>query len=578
MKTLSVIALMLFLPLVCYGEVNLEAWVQSQSPDGRLVEVNGAIWSTDACITGWVYDWGDGTSNTGWFPMLHRYGWSGEFIVRVTGYDDSGDIETVEFQVIVPEPNPTDVVFVLAEPGCASMKCGDSLEIKIFAFDRDWNRLSMQGRTLEFYYPGSQEFVEVEVQDTTLLVIAKHLEGRDFAWASIYACVDGAPIYDFINIITNKHPGDFTHHHVQYVASYLPDTFFTSCDLSIEEYTHINDLAFYSDYMIVREKNPNLGDRALFQGISYSPPLFGSSGNPIGLGDYSIPQNGRPYFDVIFHEMGHNFASANQLFNCLGIPGPFYHETVAEWFVQFDLNKIINDHSGELSPLAIEMLESIRDENRNYHLLEYQNYINGGCQFDYYDIMTSHALVQKIYEYCDVSGWDVIGNFIDLFDHSRLEELSAILASHGGIADESHRVTFFIAALSKAFGRDLRSDFYALNFPIDDPLFEDLFCYFNAGVRQDHPGQEIDTICLYQNHPNPCFSSTVIRYRLTEGSTVSLNLYNIGGRLVKRIDQGYQSAGINSHTIDVSNLSPGIYLYEIIVGAKREARKLVVVR
>lgn len=577
MKTLFVIGLVFSLPFVGYGEVNLDAWVQSQSPDGRLVEVNGAIWSTDASITGWVYEWGDGTSNTGWFPMLHRYGWSGEFTVRVTGYDDSGDIETVEFPVTVPEPNPTDVVFVLPEPGCASMKCGDSLEIKIFAFDSDWNRLSMEGRTLEFYYPGSDEFIEVEVRDTTLLVIAKHLEGRDFGWASIYAWVDGAPIYDFINVITNKNPGDFTHHHVQYVASYLPDTFFTSCDLSIEEYTHINDLAFYSDYMIVGEKNPNLGDRALFQGISYSPPLFGSSGNPIGLGDYSIPQNGRPYFDVIFHEMGHNFASVNQFFNCLGIPGPFYHETVAEWFVQFDLNKIITDYSGELSPLAIEMLESIRDENRDYHVLEYQNYINGGCQFDYYDITSSHVLVEKIYEYCDVSGWDVIGDFLDLFDHSRLEELSEILASHGGIADESHRVTFFIAALSKAFGRDLRSDFYELHFPIDDPLFEDLLCCFNAGVPQDDAVQEVDSVCLFQNQPNPCSSSTTIRYKLTSGGNVLLNLYDVKGRLVKQINQGFRQAGVSSHIVDVSNLSPGLYFCELAVGSQRDAKKIIVV-
>ena len=153
-----VIALLTALPAACLATVNLYSWLQSQSPDGRMIEVNGAIWSDDANILGWVYDWGDGSANTGYFPMVHRYQWPGEFTVTVTGYDDAGDTTIVQFPINVPEPYSTDVVFVLCEPGCWSIKDTDSLEVRLFAFDTDWNRVSMEGRWVDVWYPGAERF------------------------------------------------------------------------------------------------------------------------------------------------------------------------------------------------------------------------------------------------------------------------------------------------------------------------------------------------------------------------------------------------------------------------------------
>ena len=87
MRTLlAVIAvLVVCLPVACLATVDLGIFLQSQSPDGRMVEINGGIWSTDANILGWTYNWGDGSANTGYFPMIHRYGWPGPFTVTVTG-------------------------------------------------------------------------------------------------------------------------------------------------------------------------------------------------------------------------------------------------------------------------------------------------------------------------------------------------------------------------------------------------------------------------------------------------------------------------------------------------------------
>ncbi|MFZ1946422.1 MAG: PKD domain-containing protein, partial [bacterium] len=248
MRTLSALrilagaALVACLPAACVATVNLGIFLQSQSPDGRTVEINGGIWSEDASILGWVYEWGDGSASTGWFPMIHRYGWPGDFTVTVTGYDDTGDTAVAQLVVTVPEPDPTDVVFVQIEPGAWSIKDTDSLELRLHAFDADWQPLEMAGRRVEVWYPGAGDFVDVAVRDTVLMVTAKSLGERDYAWSSIYVYVDGAPGMDAMNLMTNKHPGDFTHRHIWWVGSYLPDTFFVACSLDIDEYCHINDL------------------------------------------------------------------------------------------------------------------------------------------------------------------------------------------------------------------------------------------------------------------------------------------------------------------------------------------------
>jgi hypothetical protein len=580
LRILAVAALAGWLPGVCGATVDLGIFLQSQSPDGRTVEINGGIWSEDANILGWVYEWGDGSASTGWFPMMHRYGWPGDFTVTVTGYDDTGDTAVVELPVSVPEPNPADVVFVLAEPGCWSIKDTDSLELLLHAFDADWEPLPMSGRTIQVYYPGAADFVDVSVRDSTLMLTAKSLGARDYAWSSIYAYVDGAPLVEPMNLMTNKNPGDFTHRHIWYVASYLPDTFFVACDLDIDEYTHINDLAFDADLVSTYGKNPNQGDRALFQGISYAPPLYGASGNPLGLGDYAIPQGGRPFFDVIFHEMGHNFSGTNHLFNCLGSSGPFYQETVAEWYVQYGINEILANHSGELTSLAITMLEDIRDENRAYHLMEYNNYVDGGCQFDYYDISASHATVEMIYEYCDTHGWDRLALFLDFFEGGRLYDYSQILSNAGG-ADETNRVTFLLAALSYAFTDDVRADFAALNFPTNDALFDALMAMWGAGAPADEldPNQPAEPAAavLYRNRPNPATGSTEIAYRLASDAPVELALYDVRGRMVAQVES-VGRAGLNTTKMDVSGLSAGVYFLELRAGQAKDRNKMVIAR
>jgi|GEM_PF-1169624 len=86
------------------------------------------------------------------------------------------------------------------------------------------------------------------------------------------------------------------------------------------------------------------------------------------------------------------------------------------------------------------------------------------------------------------------------------------------------------------------------------------------------PGE--DGLSLY---PNPAHDQVDILYRTENGGTVSLELYDAGGRKVSTVYAGECLAGDNRLTYNVSGLSPGIYVL-MLRGAQGDLayRKLII--
>jgi hypothetical protein len=89
---------------------------------------------------------------------------------------------------------------------------------------------------------------------------------------------------------------------------------------------------------------------------------------------------------------------------------------------------------------------------------------------------------------------------------------------------------------------------------------------------------------LSQNSPNPFYSSTVIRYTLTEKVQTSLRIYDVSGRVVRTlIDDEVERPGFYKIDWDGKGdkgeeLSSGIYFYRLEAGDFRQTKKLIFVR
>ncbi len=68
-------------------------------------------------------------------------------------------------------------------------------------------------------------------------------------------------------------------------------------------------------------------------------------------------------------------------------------------------------------------------------------------------------------------------------------------------------------------------------------------------------------IKLLQNYPNPFNPSTMINYELPFNASVSVKIYDMLGKEVRTLVNGYQNSGTYSVSFNASNLSSGIYFY-----------------
>ena len=81
---------------------------------------------------------------------------------------------------------------------------------------------------------------------------------------------------------------------------------------------------------------------------------------------------------------------------------------------------------------------------------------------------------------------------------------------------------------------------------------------------------------LGKPYPNPAHEQTKIRYRINTPADVSLTLYDIQGRPVKKLVNEFRDPGEHEVMVRVDGLNAGIYIYEIRAGILKASKRLVV--
>jgi hypothetical protein len=83
---------------------------------------------------------------------------------------------------------------------------------------------------------------------------------------------------------------------------------------------------------------------------------------------------------------------------------------------------------------------------------------------------------------------------------------------------------------------------------------------------------------LFQNYPNPFNPSTIIKYEINIQSHIKLIITNILGETVLNAIDEMKGAGIYEYNFNASDLSSGIYFYQLVAGKFREIKKMILLQ
>ena len=96
--------------------------------------------------------------------------------------------------------------------------------------------------------------------------------------------------------------------------------------------------------------------------------------------------------------------------------------------------------------------------------------------------------------------------------------------------------------------------------------------------------EDLGDIQLQQSYPNPVnkslanSSSTVIEYQLRKPQYVRLELFDVLGRKVLTLDEGYRTADIHRVQVNMARLATGKYFYRLESGQNVQIRQLTIIK
>jgi len=117
----------------------------------------------------------------------------------------------------------------------------------------------------------------------------------------------------------------------------------------------------------------------------------------------------------------------------------------------------------------------------------------------------------------------------------------------------------------------------------DSWLYNELFGTIVLGADavvgiQPEPGLVANRFDLAQNYPNPFNPSTTISYTLTKNDHARLVVYDLVGREVAVLVNGTQAAGSYNVSFNASNLSSGVYFYQLQTGGNVFTKKMMLMK
>jgi hypothetical protein len=270
---------------------------------------------------------------------------------------------------------------------------------------------------------------------------------------------------------------------------------FGSMIKNYSNYIPFVNLAYNVESQLYGGFRPFGGDKQIFALLDI-PNSCGGNMNPLETtpGCYMNKDSGEPQYDLVIHEMGHNFAYSKGMDQLLAasnrkINNAGFGECVASLPVQYLRAKILeNPEEFDLSKNSYEYNFWAFFQNKDNlwnkeRLARFESYISDGStrgifNFDSLNSEKKDSLQGNVGAFCtffvtpaaypvefgNIYGWEFYTRFLGLFGNLDLENFN-----------EDKVETYFSAAYSAAIGKDMRSRLRTWGFTIDNSYFEEIY-------------------------------------------------------------------------------------------------------
>ncbi len=393
----------------------LSVWVQSLNATTGTVEINGV--DTQGPLTPFSWEWGDGTQTQGFFPQQHVYGdRARNYAVHVTAHYSGGGTDSTETVVrfvspiINPIPLPSELQVAIPSSAVAL------------------------GSRMPGYSPP--------------------------ATITFFADAD-------FGIVPRS-----TLEYVLSAAAYIQKDFVNG---------NVADVGGGFEQVLLR-------DSAWSGGGMYS--LWFT--DPVAFGAAAAAVQGSIAYSSFMHEMGHNFT--------LNTPANFYYggkidgnanaifsESMAQMFQHATAYQIINNaEEYGLGPDLVAEIKASATSSMNLVRNSYDDYVQRGANFHSWNdpstpqdetFGTFMTIAYIFFEHAETrsQGYRIplrrMMQLLQILDQDMVNRYDRL---HDAPEAETFRSTLMVAAVSHAFSLDLRSEFAALNFPIDNTTCDNL--------------------------------------------------------------------------------------------------------
>jgi hypothetical protein len=145
---------------------------------------------------------------------------------------------------------------------------------------------------------------------------------------------------------------------------------------------------------------------------------------------------------------------------------------------------------------------------------------------------------------------------------------------------DSHPNCKITASLGESLVPNSTPRWYIYYISIDDPS-EKLF--INLDATENSIGNVVNSqipnnFILYQNYPNPFNPITTIKFSIPKNGYVKLKVYDLIGKEMSNLTEGYKVAGSYNVQFDGSEFTSGIYFYKLEFEAFTKVKKFILIK